>query len=69
MLIQARYLQREDFVRDLLCLMQKAGMPTTLAGVGVTGDVAALAVHSPVPRYYLHGESDVPVLIKLMKDC
>lgn len=43
-------------------------MPTTLSGIGMTGDLAVLAAHDPVPRYYLHGAEDARVLAELMAD-
>lgn len=68
LILQARYLGQEDMAEDLLRLMKQAKMPTTLREIGVTGDLAALAAHDPVPRYYLHGEGDARVLAELMAD-
>lgn len=68
LLIQARYLKREDMTEDLLRLMKAANMPLTLRAIGVTGDPTELAVHDPVPCYYLH-ENDAQTLMEVIQNC
>lgn len=67
LLVQSRYLHRADMEDELLRLMNLAGMPTTLESIGVTGDRAALALHEPVPKFFLHGEHDAPEMIRLIR--
>ena len=67
LLVQSRYLHRADMEDELLRLMNLAGMPTTLESIGVTGDRAALALHEPVPKFFLYGEHDAPEMIRLIR--
>lgn len=67
LLIQARYLEREDMIHDLLRLMKAADMPLTLKDIGITGDAAELAVHDPVPQFYLR-QDDADLLRKLLQN-
>lgn len=69
LIVQSRYLGREDMAQDVLGLMHKVGMPVAFREIGVTGDPAELAVCDPVPRYYLHGDGDADILGRLLKTC
>lgn len=67
LLAQSTFLKRQDMVDDLTRIMTAGGMPLSFRSIGVTGDAATLATHSPVPNFYLHGESDTSVLAQILR--